>query len=94
MALQQRSPSGEWQPLSFFSRKLTDLETRYRTFNRELLVVVATLRHFWFLLEGRKIHMLTNHKPLVFALHRARDTWSASQGHVVCPPGPPPGLCG
>ena len=27
-ALQQRSPGGEWQPLSFFSMKLTDIETR------------------------------------------------------------------
>ena len=72
-ALQQRSPGGEWQPLSFFSRKLTNTETRYSTFNRELLTVVAALRLFRFLLEGRSFHVLTNHKPLVFALHRARD---------------------
>ena len=72
-ALQQRSPGGEWQPLSFFSRKLTNTETRYSTFNRELLTVVAALRLFHFLLEGRSFHVLTNHKPLVFALHRARD---------------------
>ena len=69
-ALQQRSPGGEWQPLSFFSRKLTDT-TRYSTFDRELLAVVAALRHFRFLLEGRSFHVLTDHKPLVFALHRA-----------------------
>ena len=62
-ALQQRSPGGEWQPLSFFSRKLTDTETRYSTFDRELLAVVAALRHFQFLLEGRSFHVLTNHKP-------------------------------
>ena len=62
-----------WQPLSFFSRKLTDTETRYSTFYRELLVVVAALRHFRFLLEGRSFHMLTDNKPLVFALHRAWD---------------------
>ena len=77
---QQRSPGGEWQPLSFFSRKLTDTETRYSTFDRELLAVVAALRHFRFLLEGRSFHVLTAHKPLVFALHRARDAWSAHQG--------------
>ena len=76
-ALQQRSPGGEWQPLSFFSRKLTDTETRYSTFDRELLAVVSALCHFRFLLEGRSFHVLTDHKPLVFALHRARDAWSA-----------------
>ena len=48
VALQQWSPSSEWQPLSFFSRKLTNRETRYITFNRELLAVVATLLHFRF----------------------------------------------
>ena len=53
-ALQQRSPGGEWQPLSFFSRKLTNTETRYSSFDRELLAVVVALHHFWFLLEGRK----------------------------------------
>ena len=66
---------------SFFSRKLTDTETRYSTFDRELLAVVAALRHFCFLLEGRSFHVLTDHKPLVLALHRARDAWSARKGH-------------
>ena len=80
-ALQQGSPGGEWQPLSFFSRKLTNRETRYSTFDRQLLAVVVALHHFQFLLEGRKFHVMTDHKPLVFALHRARDAWSAPQGH-------------
>ena len=42
--------------------------------------MVAALCHFRFLLEGRSFHVLTDHKPLVFALHRARDAWSARQG--------------
>ena len=42
--------------------------------------MVATLCHFRFLLEGRRFHVLTDHKPLVFALHRAWDAWSARQG--------------
>ena len=73
-ALQQRTPEGHWQPLSFFSRKLTDTETRYSIFDRELLC------HFQFLLEGRKFHVENNRKPLVFALHRVREAWSARQG--------------
>ena len=67
-ALQQRTPGGEWHLLSFFSRKLTDTEMRYSTFNRELLAVVAALCHFQFLLEERKFHMLTDHNALFFAL--------------------------
>ena len=77
--LQQQSPRGEWQPLSFFSRKLTDTQTRYSSIDRELLGLVAALRHFRFLLEGCSFHVLTDHKPLVYALHRARDALSAHQ---------------
>ena len=72
-ALQQRSPRGEWQPLSF-DRKLTDTELRYINFDRKLLAVVAAQCHFRFLLEGRSFHLLTDQKPLVFALYRARDS--------------------
>ena len=50
-----------------------------------LLAGVAALYHFQFLLEGRKFHVLTEHKPLVLALHRARDTWSTRQSrHLAC----------
>ena len=46
--------------------KLTDTETRYSTFDREILAVVAALCRFRFLLEGRKFHVLTDHKPPEF----------------------------
>ena len=42
-----------WQPLSFFSKKLTPTETRYSAFDRELLAVYATIRHFRHNLESR-----------------------------------------
>ena len=32
-----------WQPLSFFSKKLTPAETRYSAFDPELLAVYATI---------------------------------------------------
>ena len=73
--LQQKSPRGEWQPLSFFGRKLTDTKTR------ELLTVVAALRHFHFLLEGAAstCSPTTSHWVLL-STDRARDAWSAHQG--------------
>ena len=42
-----------WQPLAFFSKKLSDTEARYSTFNRELLGAYLAVRHFRFALEGR-----------------------------------------
>ncbi len=77
-ALQQLE-YGAWRPLAFFSRKLTVTETRYSTFDRELLAAFAAVRHFRFLLEGRQFRLLTDHKPLVSALARVSPPWSARQ---------------
>ena len=70
-----------WQPLAFFSRKLNCAETRYSTFDRELLACVSTIQHFRFLLEGRCFFILSDHKPLSYALHRVSDPWSVRQQH-------------
>jgi hypothetical protein len=41
-----------WRPLGFFSRKLTDTESRYSTFDCELLVAPAAIKHFRHFCEG------------------------------------------
>ncbi len=56
-ALQQLE-NRAWRPLAFFSRKLSPTECRYSTFDRELLAAFSAVRHFRFLLEGRRT---TNH---------------------------------
>ena len=71
---------GAWQPLAFFSKKLSDTETRYSTFNRELLGAYLTVRHFRFTLEGNQFAVLTNHKPLCSALHRQQRQLSYLAG--------------
>ncbi len=43
--MQQKSED-HWRPLGFFSRKLTDTEYRYSTFDRELLAAHAAIKHF------------------------------------------------
>ncbi len=75
----QQKEGGSWRPLAFFSRKLNHAESRYSTFDRELLACVASIRHFRFLVEGRKFCIFTDHKPLTFSLHRVSDAWSARQ---------------
>ncbi|XP_037520478.1 uncharacterized protein LOC119397110 [Rhipicephalus sanguineus] len=59
---------GVWRPIAFFSRKLTSTEQRYSPFGRELLAVYATIRHFRHYLEGTEFFVLTDHKPLMYAL--------------------------
>lgn len=52
----QQSVNSSWQPISFFSKRLKFAETRYSTFNRELLAVYLDIRHFRHILEGRHFH--------------------------------------
>ncbi len=67
-ALQQRDgPAGAWQPLGFFSQKLSPTQQRYSAYDRELLACVLGIRHFRFMLEGRAFTLYIDHRPLTFA---------------------------
>ena len=57
-ALEQKI-DGIIKPLAFFSRKLKPAQTRYSTFDRELLAVYETIRHFRYFLEGRSFYIQT-----------------------------------
>ncbi len=75
----QQLNGGRWQPLAFYSKKLSGASTRDSTFDRELLAAFRAVRHFRFLLEGRQFCLLTHHKPLVTSLFRTTPPWSARQ---------------
>jgi hypothetical protein len=67
--MQQKS-GDHWQPLGFFSPKLTDTESRCSTFDCELLAAQAAIKNFRHFCKGRVFQLWTNHKPLVTALSR------------------------
>ncbi len=48
----QQLNGGSWQPLAFYSKQLSGADTRYSTFDMELLAAFSAVRHFRFLLEG------------------------------------------
>ncbi len=76
---QQLKDHSTWQPLGFFSRKLEASQAKWSAFDRELLECVEGIRHFRFILEGQSFTILTDHKPLVGALARVSDPWTARQ---------------
>ena len=82
-AVLQQYTRGSWRPISFFSRKLSPAENRYSTFDRELLAVYLAIRHFRHHLEGRHFHVLTDHKPLTYALNSRSDRHSPRQAHQL-----------
>ena len=75
----QQYLKGMWQPLSFFSKKLNPAETRYSAFDRELLAVYATIKHFRHNLEGRNFFVNTDHKMLTFVMSSVTESASLRQ---------------
>jgi hypothetical protein len=65
--MQQKS-GNHWQPLGFFSQKLTDTKSRYSTFDREFLAAHAAIKHFRHFCQGLQFQLWTDDKPLVSAL--------------------------
>ena len=67
-AVLQQFIEDQWCPIAFFSTKLKPAETRYSTFDRELLAIYLAIRHFRHFLKGRTFHVVTDHKPLTFVM--------------------------
>jgi cleavage and polyadenylation specificity factor subunit 1 len=80
--MQQKS-GDHWRPLGFFSRKLADTESRYSTFDRELLAAQAAIKHFRHFCEGRGFQLWTDYKPLVTAISRVSAPISPRQRHLA-----------
>ncbi|GFX31195.1 transposon Tf2-11 polyprotein [Trichonephila clavipes] len=70
-------PSNEriqvWKPLTFFSRKLTDAQKRYSTYDTELLAAYSSVKYFKHFLEGRNFTIITDHKSLIYAFCQKLD---------------------
>lgn len=77
-AIQQRV-NNSWQPLGFFSRKLTSTERKYSAYDRELLAIYAAIKYFRFMLEGTQFVIFTDHCPLTFAFSQNMEKSSPRQ---------------
>jgi hypothetical protein len=78
--LQQQLPGRkDWQPLGFFSKKLETAQQKYSAFDRKLFDCYSEIRHFQYMLDGHRLAIFTDHKPLTYALARVSDPWTARQ---------------
>ena len=66
--LEQKQSNGEYRPVYYASRKLTDTESRYSQFEREALGVYWARKRLHLYLIGIEFEILTDHKPLVSVL--------------------------
>ncbi|HBK84185.1 MAG TPA: hypothetical protein DDZ41_11445, partial [Flavobacterium sp.] len=67
-AVLQQFNNNNWEPLSFFSKKLSTTEIKYSAFDRELLAIYLAIKHFRYFVEGRQFTVFTDHKPLTTAM--------------------------
>ena len=68
--LPQVDSQGHIHPVAYFSRALTKRERSYPTYDREVMAVRDTLKHFRYYLLGARIVLKTDHKPLLKLLEQ------------------------
>lgn len=54
----QQQVSNDWQPLAFFSKKLTTKQIKWPAYYRELLAVYEAVQHFRHILEGQHLQFI------------------------------------
>jgi len=74
---------GVSSPLSFFSRKLSPVEVKYSTFDRELLAVFAATKKWKDFIDGTCVTVFTDHKPLLGALKGDKERHSGRQQRQI-----------
>lgn len=62
-----------WQPLAFFSRKLSARQCTWPAYYRELLGVYEAVQHFRHIMEAEHVTIYTDHKPLIYAFSQKRE---------------------
>lgn len=78
-AVLQQFRDGSWQPLAFFSRKLSPAQIKYSPYDRELLAIYESIKYFRFMLEATHFTVYTDHKPLCYAFHERKNSCSPRQ---------------
>jgi len=70
---------GQWEPLGFFSKKFSSAQRNYSIYDGELQAVYSSLKFFRSMVEGRKLIIKTDHKPLTYAFLQKSDKASPRQ---------------
>ncbi|CAK1603484.1 unnamed protein product [Parnassius mnemosyne] len=78
-AVLQQLKDDAWQPLAFFSRKLSTSQKKYSPYDRELLAIYEAIKYFRHMLEARNFIVYTDHKPISFAFHERKRNCSPRQ---------------
>jgi transposase InsO family protein len=78
-AVIQQRRGDSWQPLAFYSKKLSTAQQKYSPYDRELLAIYNAIKYFNHMLEARVFTIFTDHKPLCFAFTTKKSNCSPRQ---------------
>lgn len=73
-AVLQQYVNNSWQPLGYFSKKFSEAQIKYSTYDRELLAIFMATKHFRKTFEGRPLIIYTDHKPLTYAFTKLNNS--------------------
>ena len=76
----QQHVDGVWHSITYFSRKVSSAETKYSTFDRELLAIYLAIKHFRHFIE---FLVWTDHKPLIFSFATNSNCYSPHQARQL-----------
>jgi len=70
---------GQWKSLEFFSKKFSPVQRNYSLCDHELQPVYSSLKFFRSMVEGRKLIIKTDHKPLTYTFLQKSDKTSSRE---------------
>lgn len=83
-AVLQQLVKDTWLPIAFYSKRLMPSQTRYSTFDRELLAAKEAVKHFRHFIEGIDFILFTDHRPLVQAMSsKEQRNWTPRQERQI-----------
>lgn len=56
--------------LGFFSKRISETQKRYRTFDKELLRIYQSVKYFQHFIDVRERSIHTDHKPLTYVFQQ------------------------
>jgi len=69
----EQASDNKLTPLAFFLKKLSETQRKYSTYDRELLAIYESIKYFIDILQGRRIIIRTDHKPITHAFNQRLD---------------------
>ena len=83
--LQQSQTNGEWRPICFASRSLSDFESKYSINELELLAIMWAVEHFRKYVYDIHFKIISDHKALLSVLksNRGNKTFSSRLTRLV-----------